>query len=45
MLNENGIIIDDVIVFRMAEDTFWVSTLYIDELIAWFDKIEKFWLF
>lgn len=37
MLNENGTIIDDVIVFRMAEDTFWISTLYIDELIQWFD--------
>ncbi len=42
MLNEDGIIIDDVIVFRMAEDTFWVSTLYIDELIAWFDAHRTF---
>lgn len=38
MLNENGIIIDDVIVFRIEEDKFWVSTLYIDELIAWFNS-------
>lgn len=37
MLNEEGIIIDDVIVFRVAEETYWVSTLYIDELIAWLD--------
>ena len=37
MLNEKGIIIDDVIVFRIAEEVFWVSTLYIEELIAWFD--------
>lgn len=36
-LNEDGIIIDDVIVFRIQDETFWVSTLYIDELIAWFD--------
>lgn len=37
MLNEDGVIIDDVIVFRVAEQTYWVSTLYIDELIAWLD--------
>lgn len=37
MLNGNGEIIDDVIVFRIEEDKYWVSTLYINELIAWFD--------
>lgn len=37
MLNDDGIIIDDVIVFRIKEDTYWVSTLYIEELIKWFD--------
>ena len=37
MLNEEGIIIDDVIVFRVGEETYWISTLYIDELIAWLD--------
>lgn len=37
MLNEEGIIIDDVIVFHIEEELYWVSTLYIDELIAWFD--------
>lgn len=37
MLNEDGIIIDDIIVFRVEEDVFWVSTLFIDELVAWFD--------
>ena len=37
MLNGNGEIIDDVIVFRIEEDKYWVSTLYIHELIAWFD--------
>lgn len=41
MLNEQGVIIDDVIVFRIEEETFWVSTLYIDELIAWFDGHKK----
>lgn len=41
MLNEDGIIIDDVIVFRVAEETYWVSTLYIDELIAWLDAHKK----
>ena len=37
MLNENGVIIDDVIVFHIEENTYWVSTLYIDELISWFN--------
>lgn len=37
MLNDDGIIIDDVIVFRIEEEVFWISTLYINELIAWFD--------
>ncbi len=41
MLNEDGIIIDDVIVFRIADDTYWISTLYIDELIAWLDAHKK----
>jgi len=37
MLDEDGIIIDDVIVFRLEENKYWVSTLYMKELIAWFD--------
>lgn len=37
MLNEDGIIIDDVIVFRLEENKYWISTLYIKELIAWLD--------
>ncbi len=37
MLDENGGIIDDVIVFKMADGEFRISTLYINELIAWFD--------
>lgn len=41
MLNEDGIIIDDVIVFHIAENTFWISTLYIEELIAWLDAHKK----
>ena len=28
MLNEDGEIIDDVVVMRMDEDRYWVSTLY-----------------
>jgi aminomethyltransferase len=32
MLNEDGIIIDDLIVFRMGEAEYWVSTLYIHRL-------------
>lgn len=38
MLNEEGKIIDDVIVFHVDKDTYWVSTLYIDEMITWFDR-------
>lgn len=37
MLNENGEIIDDVIVFRMGEENFRISTLFIDDLIKWLD--------
>jgi len=29
MLKENGLIWDDVIIFRLAEDKFWISTLHI----------------
>ena len=37
-LNEEGKIIDDVIVFRLEENKFWVSTLYMEELEEWFDE-------
>ena len=37
MVNDAGEIIDDVIVFRLDEYTFRISTLYIENLIAWFD--------
>lgn len=36
-LDENGNIIDDVIVFHMGEDYFWISTLYGPELMEWID--------
>lgn len=38
MLNHQGHILDDVIVFRMGEEEFRVSTLFIDELLAWLDQ-------
>lgn len=37
MLNDDGEIMDDVIVFRKAEDKYWVSTLFAKEMIPWFD--------
>ncbi len=38
MLNEDGLIIDDVIIFRLAEDRYWVSTLYSRDAILWYDS-------
>lgn len=38
MLNHDGIIIDDVIIFRIEEEKYWISTLYIDQMIKHFDK-------
>jgi len=35
MLDEEGIIIDDVIVYRIEEDKFWVSTLHMHILHPW----------
>ena len=37
MLNEDGIIIDDIVVFRLEETKFWISTLFGFKLIEWFD--------
>ena len=37
MLNEEGQIIDDVIVTHMGENYYWISTLYIPELMEWID--------
>ena len=38
MLNEDGQIIDDVIVTCMAKNTYWISTLYIPEMMQWIDS-------
>ena len=37
MLNDDGEIIDDVIVMHMSEDIYWVSTLYGPRLIPWIE--------
>ncbi|MBR2188193.1 MAG: flavin reductase [Eubacterium sp.] len=37
MLNKDGIIIDNVIVFRPEEDKYWISTQKIDMMFIWFD--------
>lgn len=38
MLNEDGIIIDDVVIFHLEENKYWISTLYISKLIEWLDN-------
>ena len=35
ILNEKAEIIDDVVVFRLEDQRFWVSTLFADALIRW----------
>ena len=37
MLNEEGQIIDDVIVAHIGKDHYWISTLYIPEMMEWID--------
>lgn len=37
MLNEQGEIIDDVVVFRHEENKYWVSSLFVHHMIPWFD--------
>lgn len=37
MLNEQGVIRDDAVVFRMEENRFWISTLYARRVIAWLE--------
>jgi aminomethyltransferase len=37
MLNEQGNILDDVVIFRLDENKYWVSTLYINKMISWFN--------
>lgn len=38
MLNEDGIIIDDIIVFRLEENNYLISTLYADQMVKHFDS-------
>lgn len=37
MLDDEGTIIDDVIVMRMDQDVYWISTLFRAELVLWFE--------
>lgn len=37
MLNEQGQIVDDVVVMHRGENRFWVSTLYRTQILKWFD--------
>ena len=37
MLNDDGEIIDDVIVMHMSEDIYWISSLYGPRLIPWIE--------
>ena len=37
MLDEEGGIIDDLVVFHRTEDTWWLSTLYGPHMVKWFD--------
>lgn len=41
MLNEDGEMIDDLIIFRMEENMYWLSTLYIDEMIRIFGNYSE----
>ncbi len=41
MLNELAEIIDDVVVFRLEKDRFWISTLFVYKLIEWLDRYSK----
>lgn len=38
MLNEQAEIIDDVVVIRLEEQKFWISTLFITALTAWLNQ-------
>ena len=38
MLNEEAEIIDDVVIFRMEPEKFWVSTLFLSKLLPWFEQ-------
>ena len=41
ILDENAEIIDDVVVFRLEEQKFWVSTLFAGNLIRWMAKHQE----
>lgn len=41
MLNEEGIIIDDLIVFRISDEVYWITTLYIDQMKEIFEEVAK----
>ncbi len=41
MLDENGKIIDDVIIFHIDDNLYWISTLYIEEMTDWFGQHEE----
>lgn len=38
MLDDNAEIIDDVVVFRLEEQRYWVSTLFATYLLTWMEK-------
>ena len=38
MLNDEAIVRDDVVVFRLEENRYWISTLYAIRTIPWFEK-------
>ena len=38
MLDDDGTIHDDVVVFRLEDQKFWVSTLYVARLLDWYDR-------
>ena len=36
MLDDNGLIIDDVVIFRWSENKYWISTLFCHRLWNWY---------
>jgi aminomethyltransferase len=41
MLKENGQILDDAVVFRLEEDKYWISTLFIKKVLAGLDAYKE----
>jgi aminomethyltransferase len=37
ILRENGLILDDVVVFNIGDGTYWLSTLFIKKILSWLD--------